>query len=720
MAVTARVSLSTISTDTVNRTALCQVTIVCTSTYGSYNNGGVSGYIEFSGSQIDYNGVSSIKRLNFSGKTILANASVSLYGARVTVHYDSSGNASFTAFASVNTGISSGTITATNSLTLANIGASSGGGSSSLTKSTISTISGDTIGDTIRITLSRAANTKCDIQWEWGTSSGSIATKSSASSFSWTTSVAGYAGYLTTNYYGTCTITCNTYTSDGGQYIGTHSKTFTLYLPTSVKPSINSVDVIDNAGYFDDLGYYVTGKSSIEVNVDAESVYGATIKRYSITLGQYSKTTANANFGVLNLSGSYKLLVTVTDTRGRTASTLKTLSFSSNDAPDISATWARRWDTTTNTESNEGTAVKIHSQGYVKNDGATSATVKIEGRLGTSESWTTINSRSVSSSWSYDQMWTGISADNRYVVRVTATDNVGTSVSREFAIETPAPILDFKYNGEGVAVGMYSEIDGFEIGMPTHFYDTMEIDGQTEINNALSVTGGTVLSSTLDVTGNAELNGTLSVAKAATFANNVTAEGISRFNGNIRMDYGTVLQMANSSGSFSNALTMQSTGRPLFQNHVALQNGMNLQWTTTGGSYKNILCMNSSTLELYWPDGGLRGMVWDQLWAGSLSTGGSRTVSGSSSYNVFAITFDSAAGTSSTSPDRFVMIGTRNSARTFISAIGGIDDGAHSRVVLATIATSGNSWTLRACSEHQLSEAVSVTRHTITEVYGIL
>lgn len=722
MGVTARVYITQQgSPNTSTRKTRFYVQVACTSTYGSYNNGGVSGYVSFSGSNVTYNGVSGITRINFNGKTIQANTTTYVFNAYIDVSHESDGSGALQVTASVNTGLTStGTISAVNGVALQNIGPSSGGGStggggtSSGTKSTISTISGNEIGSKITITLNKASNTSCDILWEWGTYSGTLFTKSTLSSFSFTPPVATYAGYLTDNYYDTCTIMCNTYTSDGKQYIGTHSKSFTLSLPTSVKPTINSVNVIDNAGYYDELGYYVTGKSDIEVDVDAESVYGATIKRYSVTLGQYSGSSAITDFGVLSLSGSYKLSVTVTDTRGRTASTSKTLSFSSNDAPDINATWARRWDTTSNTESNEGTAVKIHSEGRVTNAGATSATVIIEGRLGTASSWTQIDKRSVSSSWNYDETWTGLSADNRYVIRVTATDNVGTSVSREFAIETPAPILDFKYNGNGVAIGMYSELDGFEVGMPTHIYDQLEVDEATTLNNTLSVTGGTVLGSTLNVSGRTEIGGAMEVTGATTLNNTLTTEGIARFNSDIRLDYGQSLQLGTSGGSFADALTMQSDGRPLFQNHVALQNGRYLQWQTTGSTYKNILCMTSSTLELYWPDGGIRGMVWDELFssAGGISPGSYKSISGSSAYNVFAITIDD---------DRFVMLGTRNPDRTFISAVGGIDDGYHSRVVVATIATSGNGWTVRSCSEHVLSENSTVgTRHNIVAVYGIL
>ena len=88
-------------------------------------------------------------------------------------------------------------------------------------------------------------------------------------------------------------------------------------------------------------------------------------------------------------------------------------------------------------------------------------------------------------------------------------------------------------------------------------------------------------------------------------------------------------------------LKFQNSGRPTIANHIGLANGTWLQGQVSPtGNYVNILRINESgQIELNWTSGGLKGRVMKQIYAGTLSEGGSVTSSDFPYYNLFILKF---------------------------------------------------------------------------------
>ena len=77
------------------------------------------------------------------------------------------------------------------------------------------------------------------------------------------------------------------YTHSGGTYIGSSSKSFTLNVPSSVLPTINSVSLSEAvSGIYAQFGGYVQGKSKISGNVSASGEYSSKIKSYNLKIFQ--------------------------------------------------------------------------------------------------------------------------------------------------------------------------------------------------------------------------------------------------------------------------------------------------------------------------------------------------------------------------------------------------------------------------------------------------
>lgn len=141
------------------------------------------------------------------------------------------------------------------------------------------------------------------------------------------------------------TLTLKTY--DGQNMVGSYAISgLTYVVPDSVKPSVNEVTTevlrtIDGKTYADVGNVYVQNHSGVTVSVlNASGAYGSTISSITVTVnGQPSKTytgtTAVHRSQLLATPGSTMILVKVTDSRGRSASTISTINVYPYTAPVI-------------------------------------------------------------------------------------------------------------------------------------------------------------------------------------------------------------------------------------------------------------------------------------------------------------------------------------------------------------------------------------------------
>lgn len=260
-------------------------------------------------------------------------------------------------------------------------------------------------------------------------------------------------------------IYCKTF--NGGTQIGSETMTsVTLKVADSVKPTISSVSVVDDSGYYSKYGGYVQGKSELRATIQAAGAYGSTIKNVTSTINGRSITGTSIGIGTVDISGSTQLTTKVTDSRGRTASKTTTLNFLAYSAPKFTSVTATR------TPTSESSTVRLALRGSTTNLGnknTNTATVTIERRQQGKSTWTQVNSANRGVSWDYTYDITNMTSDMPWEVRVTATDQLGTVTRTIISVATDEPILDFKADGTGVAVGTIAmDPETFDIGWRQH------------------------------------------------------------------------------------------------------------------------------------------------------------------------------------------------------------------------------------------------------------
>ena len=320
------------------------------------------------------------------------------------------------------------------------------------------------MGSAVTIYTNRASSSFTHtLTYSFGSASGTIASSVGAST-SWTIPLS-LASQIPSATSGTGTITCKTY--NGSTLIGTKTVSFTATVPSSVVPSISAISCSDPYGYATTYGGYVQNKSKVKVAVTAAGSYSSTIKSYKIVANGSTYTSNNSTTGVLTTSGSNTISVTVTDSRGRTATKTTTISVLAYTSPKISTLSAVRC-LSDGTEDADGAYMKVTVGASITSlSSKNSKSFVLKYKQSAATSWTTEKSWSTEYTVSESVI---IAADENYSynIQLVATDTFG-SVTAEVKVGTTFTLLDFRNTGKGIGFGKVSEQDAFECNMPAIF-----------------------------------------------------------------------------------------------------------------------------------------------------------------------------------------------------------------------------------------------------------
>lgn len=151
--------------------------------------------------------------------------------------------------------------------------------------------------------------------WSWTSAMISPASTSEQTFNSYTLAVADIAPQITDAKTGIMTCSLETFLADGTS-IGVATKTFTVTVPATVLPSIDSITLAE--GEQSGFNVYVKTLSSVEATVTASGIYGSTISLITMQVegALYTATNGVAESVIFNTSGTLPVLITATDSRG--------------------------------------------------------------------------------------------------------------------------------------------------------------------------------------------------------------------------------------------------------------------------------------------------------------------------------------------------------------------------------------------------------------------
>ncbi|GAA4176607.1 DUF859 family phage minor structural protein [Gryllotalpicola koreensis] len=333
------------------------------------------------------------------------------------------------------------------------------------------TVPSFTAGSASTMTVSKKASSfTSTITYNFGGTTGTIVSKSSASSISWTPPVS-LLSKIPNATSGTGTLTLTTFS--GSTQIGsavTHS--FTLNAAASAVPSVGSWTIDENDSTVTSIlgdaagAAFVQGKSKVHVTATNPAGYqGSTVKTVAVYVGSVS-TTVNGADATVDLvptaSGSVTVTVKVTDSRGRTATSTQSITVLPYAAPSVGSVSAKRVNTdgspndegTTLSASVSGASVTSLSVGGVEKN---SLTVAVDVAPGGSTTFTQVVAQTPSGLSFTGALLTSDSyaTDSSWAVRVRVIDKFGTSAA---SLKVPTSTIFMHWDGSaGVGIGQYRE-----------------------------------------------------------------------------------------------------------------------------------------------------------------------------------------------------------------------------------------------------------------------
>ena len=350
--------------------------------------------------------------------------------------------------------------------------------------STLSASDG-TLGTKTTLTVDRKSSSFTHtLTWECGNYSGTLATKSSATSWSFTPELK----LATTAPYGQkayCSYTLSTY--NGSTLVGTNSKSVWFTIPSSVKPSC-TLSLSDSKGYASTYGGYIQGESQLSVTINTTQAYSSPISRYSASANGATYSAKSFTTSALKTVGANTVSATVTDGRGRSGSISSDITVLAYSRPQITNLKVRRCNAN-GTENDRGGYGKISFHCTItplsnKNTRACSLRYRQSGAT----AW--INAPAITLS-AYDQDCNPpviqMSDAHSYEVQINLTDAFGTA-SAVTSISTGYCLYHIPASGKGITFGGVAEGDGFSVKMDATFGENVKLEKNLQLNGNLTGT----------------------------------------------------------------------------------------------------------------------------------------------------------------------------------------------------------------------------------------
>ena len=277
-----------------------------------------------------------------------------------------------------------------------------------------------------------------------------------------------------------CTAYCRITTYNGSTQIGsTVSKSFTVNVPSNIVPTcgtftLNPADINNN-------NILVKGKNSLELSVSGcKAGTGSSIKSYVFSGPSFSKTisttSASTSTSVSSVSdvGTLTYKVTITDARGRSSSTTKTIQCYDYYTPYFASFNAYRANSDGSANLNGSYLKYTYNAKYASVNSTNSISIIAY-----------YNNKTVTASGNSGIINLNGDTNTTYKVYLKMVDSYGGSnVSLTLSVFGQTKILNVTSDGTGIAIGKMAESSNlFECRWPAKFDDNITLKAPLSIEN---------------------------------------------------------------------------------------------------------------------------------------------------------------------------------------------------------------------------------------------
>lgn len=283
-------------------------------------------------------------------------------------------------------------------------------------------------------------------------------------------------------------------------------------------PQINAIECTEaTEGIAEKFGMLVQGKSKLAVSIDASGVYGSEIQGYRTSICGSTYSSASFVSNALSTSGENEVIITVTDSRGRSATVRRNIVVATYGSPSLTSLHAERCNAAGTAQQMDGNKVRINATGSVSAvNNRNTIMCMVYYKLSSATAWTqattlpannyVISAKDFLLSPIFDPL-------KSYDIKIRITDYFGY-VEQAISVGTKQVIVDFYRDGSGIAFGKVAENSGqVEFGWPV----VME----EPLGTAYGGTGQTSLAETRSAMGLGNTTGPLPVANGGTGAKTI-------------------------------------------------------------------------------------------------------------------------------------------------------------------------------------------------------
>lgn len=323
-----------------------------------------------------------------------------------------------------------------------------------------------TAGTAGTLTINRAVSTWTHtITYTFGSASGTIATKTSSTSVSWTPATA-LLQQIPNAASGTGSMVITTY--NGSTTIGSRTYSFTLQAGSTAVPTITltaSPDNSDISATAQAWGYYIKGKTKVVYSVAFTGYEGSTVAAYEVIIDGKTYTAASGTSAVClwanEADGSAATIVDARakDSRGKWSAYWSTVNQVWDYAPPVLSSVAAYRSNSGGTADESGTYITIDCTAAVgaSVNGANYLTVNFE--ITDQATGTVVASGGISNTGDqWRRVLSGYSATASYLVELTFADTVGTQIIRTITVPTSFVTFHLKEGGDGAAFSKYATV----------------------------------------------------------------------------------------------------------------------------------------------------------------------------------------------------------------------------------------------------------------------
>ena len=285
-------------------------------------------------------------------------------------------------------------------------------------------------------------------------------------------------------------------TLNGNTVIGRKSINATVQVRSGIVPTVGNPTIEDTNSISKAMGLYVQSQSCIKFTIPTSGNQGSTITSVSTKFNDQTYSGSTFTTQAIQNSGTLSYTITVTDSRGRTATKSGSINVVAYNPPSLTNVSAKRANSGYAVDESSGTYALLHFKvGFTSLSNKNVTSFYIQYRASGASSWTKINSwannYTLNQDYKADNLFT--STTTTYEVAFGVKDKFMSDYSWQIVTVTPTyALINFGKDGKSLTF----------FGQDGNSANTLTINGNLAINSVqentasaklLVVNGSTVM-----------------------------------------------------------------------------------------------------------------------------------------------------------------------------------------------------------------------------------